>query len=49
MAAFRIARVRLADIRRHAALDVSFAPGLTVVKGPNEAGKSSLAEAIELA
>ena len=48
MAAFRIIRVRLADIRRHAALDVSFAPGLTVVKGPNEAGKSSLAEAIEL-
>jgi DNA repair exonuclease SbcCD ATPase subunit len=48
MAAFRIGRVRLADIRRHAALDVSFAAGLTVVKGPNEAGKSSLAEALEL-
>lgn len=49
MAAFRIRRIQLHDVRRHHSLDASFAPGLTIVKGPNEAGKSTLAEAIELA
>jgi AAA domain len=48
MAAFRISRIQLRNVRRHAALDLALAPGLTVVKGPNEAGKSTLAEAIEL-
>ena len=48
MAAFRIFRVQLRDLRRHASLDVALAPGLTIVKGPNEAGKSTLADAIEL-
>ena len=49
MAAFRINRIQLRDLRRHRSLDLALAPGLTIVKGPNEAGKSSLAEAIELA
>ena len=49
MAAFRISRIQLRDLRRHRSLDLAFAPGLTIVKGPNEAGKSTLAEAIELA
>ena len=49
MAAFRISRIQLRDLRRHRSLDLPFAPGLTIVKGPNEAGKSTLAEAIELA
>ncbi len=48
MAAFRIGRIQLRNLRRHATLDLALAPGLTVVKGPNEAGKSTLAEAIEL-
>jgi energy-coupling factor transporter ATP-binding protein EcfA2 len=49
MSAFRISRIQLRDLRRHRAFDASFSPGLTIVKGPNEAGKSTLAEAIELA
>src|SRR5664279_3301208 len=48
MAAFRISRIQLRNVRRHASLDLALTPGLTVVKGPNEAGKSTLAEAIEL-
>jgi AAA domain len=48
MSAFRISRLQLRDLRRHRSFDTSFAPGLTIVKGPNEAGKSTLAEAIEL-
>ena len=48
MAAFRIGRIQLRNVRRHRSLDLALAPGLTVVKGPNEAGKSTLAEAIEL-
>ncbi len=48
MGALRISRIQLRDFGRHHALDVAPAPGLTVVKGPNEAGKSTLAEAIAL-
>jgi DNA repair exonuclease SbcCD ATPase subunit len=48
MAAFRISRIQIHDLRRHRSLDLSLAPGLTIVKGPNESGKSTLAEAIEL-
>ena len=48
MVAFRIGRIQLHNLRRHAALDLTLAPGLTVVKGPNEAGKSTLAQALEL-
>jgi AAA domain len=48
MGAFRISRIQLRDVRRHRTLDVALAPGLSVVKGPNEAGKSTLAEAIVL-
>ncbi len=45
----RVTRLRLRDFGRHAALDLAFAPGLTVVRGPNEAGKTTIQRAIELA
>ncbi|MEO8272442.1 MAG: AAA family ATPase [Chloroflexota bacterium] len=45
----RITRLQLRNVRRHADLDVTLAPGLTVVRGPNESGKSTMQRAIELA
>jgi DNA repair exonuclease SbcCD ATPase subunit len=45
----RIRRLQIRDFRRYRDLDVDFAPGLTVVRGPNEAGKSTIQRAIELA
>jgi DNA repair exonuclease SbcCD ATPase subunit len=44
-----ITRLRLANFRRHRALDVQLGPGLNVVRGANEAGKSTLQRAIEMA
>ena len=43
-----INRLRLANFRRHLALDVALGPGLNVVRGANEAGKSTVQRAIEL-
>ena len=45
----RIRRLQIKDFRRYRDLDVDFAPGLTVVRGPNEAGKTTIQRAIELA
>lgn len=45
----RITRLQLRNVRRHAELDLDLAPGLTVVRGPNESGKSTIQRAIELA
>ncbi len=45
----RITSIRLRNLRRHSVLALDLAPGLTVVRGPNEAGKSTLQRAIELA
>jgi DNA repair exonuclease SbcCD ATPase subunit len=45
----RITRLQLRSVRRHADLDLTLAPGLTVVRGPNESGKSTIQRAIELA
>ena len=45
----RIRRLELRDFRRYRDLDIDLAPGLTVVRGPNEAGKSTIQRAIELA
>lgn len=45
----RITRLQLRNVRRHADLDLTLAPGLTVVRGPNESGKSTIQRAIELA
>ena len=44
-----ITRLRLANFRRHRALDVQLGPGLNVVRGANEAGKSTVQRAIEMA
>lgn len=45
----RIRRLRVRDLRRYRELDIDLAPGVTVVRGPNEAGKSTIQRAIELA
>ena len=45
----RLFRLRLANYRGIGTLDVAFAPtGITIIQGPNEAGKTSLGEAIRL-
>jgi DNA repair exonuclease SbcCD ATPase subunit len=45
----RIQSLALTDVRRYADQEFELAPGLTVVRGPNESGKSTLQRAIELA
>jgi uncharacterized protein YhaN len=45
----RIRRLHMQELGRHRDLDIEFARGLTVVRGPNEAGKSTIQRAIELA
>ena len=44
----RITRLRLQDVKRHADLDIELAPGLTIIRGANEAGKSTIQRAIEI-
>ena len=44
----RITRLRLRSFRRHEDLGLELDPGLTVVRGPNEAGKTTLQRALEL-
>jgi len=45
----RLKRLELSDFRRYVELDIDLDPGLTVVRGPNEAGKTTIQRAIELA
>jgi DNA repair exonuclease SbcCD ATPase subunit len=45
----RITRLRLRNLKAHRDLDLELAPGLTVVRGPNEAGKTTLQRALEVA
>jgi DNA repair exonuclease SbcCD ATPase subunit len=45
----RIRRLQVRDLRRYRELDIDLAPGVTVIRGPNEAGKSTIQRAIELA
>jgi len=45
----RITRIRLRDLRVHRDLDLELAPGLNVIRGPNEAGKTTLQRALEMA
>lgn len=44
----RISRLQLRDVKRYRDLQIDLAPGLTIVRGPNEAGKSTIVQAIEL-
>lgn len=44
----RISRLQLHDFKRYRDLQIDLAPGLTIVRGPNEAGKTTIAKAIEL-
>lgn len=45
----RIRRIQVRDFRRYRELDIHLAPGVTVIRGPNEAGKTTIQRAIELA
>jgi DNA repair exonuclease SbcCD ATPase subunit len=45
----RITRLSLRDFRRYRELEIPLSPGLTIVHGPNEAGKTTIQRAIELA
>jgi predicted ATP-binding protein involved in virulence len=45
----RIRRLQVKDLRRFRELDIDLATGVTVVRGPNEAGKTTIQRAIELA
>src|SRR5215210_1829333 len=42
----RIDRVRLVNFRQHENTEIEFGPGLTGIVGPNEAGKTTILEAI---
>lgn len=44
----RIKHLHLENFARHQALDLDFAPGLNVVRGVNEAGKSTVQRALEV-
>ncbi len=44
-----ITRLSLENFKRHDELDVELVPGLNVVRGPNEAGKTTIQRAIEMA
>ena len=45
----RITRLGLTNVRRYREAELELHPGLTIVRGPNEAGKSTIQRAIELA
>ena len=45
----RVRRLSLRDFRRYRSLDIDLAPGLTIIRGPNEAGKTTVQRALELA
>ncbi|MGL6278691.1 MAG: ATP-binding protein, partial [Gaiella sp.] len=45
----RITSLTLRDLRRYRDTQLDLAPGLTIVRGPNEAGKSTVQRSIELA
>jgi DNA repair exonuclease SbcCD ATPase subunit len=44
----RITRLTVRDFRRYRDLEIPLSPGLTIVHGPNEAGKTTIQRAVEL-
>ena len=44
----RITKLNVKDFRRYREFEVPLAPGLTIVHGPNEAGKTTIQRALEL-
>ncbi len=44
----KISRIKISNFRGTEEREIHIGPGVTVVEGPNEAGKSSLAEAVQL-
>jgi DNA repair exonuclease SbcCD ATPase subunit len=45
----RILRLQLHGVARHRDLDIALSPGFTIIRGPNEAGKSTIQRGLELA
>ena len=45
----RITRLQVRNLRRHRDLDLELDRGLTVIRGPNESGKTTIQRALELA
>lgn len=45
----RITRLQLRHFGLHRDLDIELAPGFTIIRGPNEAGKSTIQRGLELA
>ncbi|HEX5240575.1 MAG TPA: AAA family ATPase [Candidatus Limnocylindrales bacterium] len=45
----RITHLQIRNLRRHRDLDLELDPGLTVVRGPNESGKTTIQRGLELA
>jgi DNA repair exonuclease SbcCD ATPase subunit len=45
----RIIRLSLHDFGKHRDLNIELSPGFTIIRGPNEAGKSTIQRAIEIA
>ena len=45
----RITRIQLRDFGRHRDLDIELSPGFTIIRGPNEAGKTTIQRGLELA
>jgi exonuclease SbcC len=45
----RIVRIHLRDVRQYRDREIDLAPGLTIVRGPNEAGKSTIQRVLEIA
>jgi DNA repair exonuclease SbcCD ATPase subunit len=44
----RITSLHLQHVKRHDDLTLEFSPGMTVIRGPNESGKSTVQRAIEM-
>src|SRR3970040_1208085 len=44
----RLTRIGLRDFKRHERLDIEPAAGLTIGRGPNESGKSTIHEALRM-